>query len=193
MDLHALLHEWQDGLVADIAITLKFGEAVTIKYFTISGNRDTAKTTIAGDRVWCMTFHKVGVLGFGINSMLYLHDTIVELAVLLFGIIRVATWQNLLTEFKEYGMLALAANGVDHLLIALGCIALKILESEGGGNRCANTCIGKENDVAYNAVEMARAANLGIGGLVETIDTNLNLADKRRKVVNQTLCPKDTI
>lgn len=193
MDLHALLHEWQDGLVADIAITLKFGEAVTIKYFTISGNRDTAKTTIAGDRVWCMTFHKVGVLGLGIDSTFNLHYAIVELEVLLFGIMCVATRQNLLAEFEEYWMLALATDGGYHLLIALSCIALKILESEGGGDRCAYTCVGKENDVVDDAVEMAGTTHLGIGCFVETIDANLNLADIRCKIVNQVLVPKDSI
>ena len=193
MELHALLHERNDGLATDITIALEFGDSVTIEHLSIGCNRDTTKTAITGDGVWCMTIHKVGVLGLGIDSTFNLHYAIVELEVLLFGIMCVATRQNLLAEFEEYWMLALATDGGYHLLIALSCIALKILESEGGGDRCAYTCVGKVNDVVDDAVEMAGTTHLGIGCFVETIDANLNLADIRYKFVNQVLVPKDSI
>lgn len=91
MELHALLHEWQDGLATDITVALEFGDSVTIEHLSIGCNRDTTKTAITGDGVWCMTIHKVGVLGLGIDSTFNLHYAIVELEVLLFGIMCVAT------------------------------------------------------------------------------------------------------
>lgn len=193
MELHALLHKGQDGLVTDVAITLEFGEPVTIEYLTISSDGDAAKATVAGDGVWRVAFHEIGVFGIGIDSALNLHDTVVELAVLCFGVIRIATRQDFLAEFEENRMLALAANGGDHLLIALSSIALKILEGEGGGNRRAYASIGNEDDVVDDTVEMASTTHLGVGSLVETIDAHLDLADKRRESVNQIVGPKDTI
>ena len=140
-----------------------------------------------------MAFHEVGVFGVGIDSALNLHDTVVELAVLCVGIMCVATRQDLLAEFEKNGVLTLAADGGDHLLITLGSIALEILEGEGGGNGCAYASIGKENDVVDDAVEMTSSTHLGIGGLVEAIDANLYLADKGRETVNQMVVPKDAV
>ena len=178
MELHALLHEGEDGHATDVAVTLEFGEPVAIEHLSISGNGDATKTAVAGDGVGGVAFHEVGVFGVGIDSALNLHDAVVELAVLGVGIMCVATRQDLLAEFEENGVLALAADGGDHLLITLGSIALEILEGEGGGNGCAYTGIGKEDDVVDNTVEVTCSAHFGIGGLVEAVNAYLDLADK---------------
>lgn len=140
-----------------------------------------------------MALHEVIVFGIGINNPFNLHDTVIELTVLSIIVMRVATWQDLLAEFEENGMLTLAADGGDHLLITLGSVALKILKSKSGGHRGAYTGIGKADDMADETVEMTSPTHLGIGGLVEAVDADLDLADIRRKVVNQLVVPKDAI
>lgn len=105
----------------------------------------------------------------------------------------ITSLQNFLTEFEKDRMLALVLDVSDHLLIALSNILLEILEGESGSNRCTNTCIGKEDDIAHNAVKMPLASHLGIGGLVETINADLYLTDIGRKVVDAFLGPKDAI
>ena len=80
----------------------------------------------------------------------------------------ITSFQHLLAEFEKDRMLALAFDVSDHLMIAFCSILLEILEGESGSNRCSNSGIGKEDDIAHNAVEMTLASHLGIGGFVET-------------------------
>lgn len=125
--------------------------------------------------------------------MLNFHNTLEKLLVLCLGVMGVAPLKYLLAEFKKYRVLALALDVTNHLLISLGCIVLEILEGEGGGHGCSNTCIRKKYDVAYNAVEMSLSSNLSVGGLVETIYTNLYLTNIRSELIDAILCPKNAI
>ena len=125
--------------------------------------------------------------------MFYLHNTLEKLFILSLGIVSIATLKHLLAEFEEYGVLTMTLDVANHLLISLSSIVLEILEGKGGGHGCANTCVSKENDVAYNAVEMSLTSDLGIRGLVETINTNLYLTDIWGELINPFLSPKDAI
>ena len=124
-----------------------------------------------------MTFHEVVILGIGGYGAFYLMNPLEEQLVLCLSIVSITSFQNFLAEFEKDRMLALALDVSDHLLIAFSSILLEILEGECGCNRCSNTCIGKEDDIVYNAFEMALASDFGIGGLVETVNADLYLTD----------------
>ena len=193
VELMAFLHKGLDGSAEDIAIGFDLGDAVAIIDLTVGTDRDTSKATIAVGLIRCMPFHKVGVLGIGVDLVFDVDNSVVELVILGIGIMSLTSLKYLLTEFEENGMLALALDVANHLCIALGGVVLQILEGECGGNRCADAAVGHEDDIVHHAVEMPYATNLGIGRLVEAIDADLYLADGGRKAGDLFFGPENAV
>ena len=133
VELMAFLHKGLDGSAEDIAIGFDLGDAVAIINLSIGTDRDSTKTTIAVGLIRCMPFHKVGVLGIGVDLVFDVDNPVVELAILGIGVMRVAPQKDLLAEFEENGMMALALDVTHHLSIMLGGVVLQILEGECGG------------------------------------------------------------
>lgn len=193
VELMAFLHKGLDGSAEDIAIGFDLGDAVAIINLSIGTDRDSTKTTIAVGLIRCMPFHKVGVLGIGVDLVFDVDNPVVELVILGIGVMRVTPQKDLLAEFEENGMMALALDVTHHLGITLGGVVLQILEGECGGNRCADAAVGHEDDIADYTVEMASTTNLGIGRLVETIDADLYLADGGRKAGDLFFGPENAV
>ena len=128
----AFLHIGLDGAAEDIAIGFNFGDAVAIIDLTVGTDRDTSKATIAVGLIRCVTFHEVGELGIGVDLVFDVDNPVVELAILGIGVMRVAPQKDLLAEFEENGMMALALDIANHLSITLGGVVLQILEGESG-------------------------------------------------------------
>ena len=128
VELMAFLHKGLDGSAEDIAIGFDLGDAVAVIDLAIGTDGYSAKTTIAVGLIRCVPFHKVDVFSVGIDLVFDVDDPVVELAILGIGVMRVAAQQNLLAEFEENGVLALALDVTNHLGITLGCVVLQILE-----------------------------------------------------------------
>ena len=126
-------HERLDGTPEDITIGFDLGDAVAVINLAIGTDRDTTKTTIAVGLIRCVTFHEVGELGIGVDLVFDVDNPVVELAILGIGVMRVAPQKDLLAEFEENGMMALALDVTHHLSITLGGVVLQILEGECGG------------------------------------------------------------
>ena len=193
VELMAFLHKGLDGSAEDIAIGFDLGDAVAIIDLTVGTNRDSTKTTITVGLIRCVAFHKVGVLGIGVDLVFDVDNSVVELVILGIGVMRVAPLKNLFAEFKKNRMMALALDFTNHLGITLGGIVLEILEGECCGNGCTDAAVGHQDDVAHHTVEMASTTNLGIGMLVEAIDANLNLADGGRETGDLCFGPEDAV
>lgn len=193
VELMTFRHEGFDGAPEYVAIGFYFGDTVAIIDFAVGTNGDTAKTTIAVGLIRCVTFHKVDVLGIGIDLVFDVDNPVVELVILSIGVMRVASLKYFFAEFEENGMLTLALDVANHLGITLGGVVLQILEGECGGNRCADAAVGHEDDIAYHTVEMASTTNLGIGMLVEAIDANLNLANGGREACDLFFGPENAV
>ena len=133
VELMAFLHKGLDGSAEDIAIGFDLGDAVAVINLSIGTDRDSTKTTIAVGLIRCMPFHKVGVLGIGVDLVFDVDNSVVELVILGIGVMRVAPQKDLLAEFEENGMMALALDVTHHLGITLGGVVLQILEGECGG------------------------------------------------------------
>ena len=133
VELMAFLHKGLDGTAEDIAIGVDLGDAVAVINLSIGTDRDSTKTTIAVGLIRCMPFHKVGVLGIGVDLVFDVDNSVVELAILGIGVMRVTPQKDLLAEFEENGMMALALDVTHHLSITLGGVVLQILEGECGG------------------------------------------------------------
>ena len=133
VELMAFLHKGLDGSAEDIAIGFDLGDAVAIINLSIGTDRDSTKTTIAVGLIRCMPFHKVGILGIGVDLVFDVDNPVVELVILGIGVMRVAPLKDLLAEFEENGMMALALDVTNHLGITLGSVVLQILEGECGG------------------------------------------------------------
>ncbi len=189
----AFRHERLDGAPEDVAIGFDLGDSVTVIDLAIGSDRDAAKTTIAVGLIRCVTFHKVDILGIGIDLVFDVDYPVVELAIFVIGVIRVAPLKNLFAEFEKNRMMALALDFTNHLGITLGGIVLEILEGECCGNGCTDAAVGHQDDVAHHTVEMASTTNLGIGMLVEAIDANLNLADGGRETGDLCFGPEDAV
>lgn len=127
------LHKRLDGTAEDIAIGFNFGDAVAIIDLAVGTDRDSTKTTVAVGLIRCVTFHEVGELGIGVDLVFDVDNPVVELAILGIGVMRVAPQKDLLAEFEENGMMALALDVTHHLSITLGGVVLQILEGECGG------------------------------------------------------------
>ena len=173
----AFLHEGLDGTPEDVAIGFDFGDAVAVIDLAVGTDRDSAQTTITVSLIRRVPFHEVDVFGTVVDLVFDVDDPVVEVAILGFGVMRVAALKNFLAEFEENRMLALALDVAQHLGITLGGIVLQILEGECSGNRCPDAAVGHQDDIAYHTVEMACTSNHCIGRLVEAIDANLNFAD----------------
>lgn len=189
----AFRHERLDGAPEDVAIGFDLGDSVTVIDLAIGSDRDAAKTTIAVGLIRCVTFHKVDILGIGIDLVFDVDYPVVELAIFVIGVMRVAPLKNLFAEFEKNRMMALALDFTNHLGITLGGIVLEILEGECCGNGCTDAAVGHQDDVAHHTVEMASTTNLGIGMLVEAIDANLNLADGGRETGDLCFGPEDAV
>lgn len=189
----AFRHESLDGAPEDVAIGFDLGDSVTVIDLAIGSDRDAAKTTIAVGLIRCVTFHKVDILGIGIDLVFDVDYPVVELAIFVIGVMRVAPLKNLFAEFKKNRMMALALDFTNHLGITLGGIVLEILEGECCGNGCTDAAVGHQDDVTHHTVEMASTTNLGIGMLVEAIDANLNLADGGRETGDLCFGPEDAV
>lgn len=189
----AFRHERLDGAPEDVAIGFDLGDSVTVIDLAIGSDRDAAKTTIAVGLIRCVTFHKVDILGIGIDLVFDVDYPVVELAIFVIGVMRVAPLKNLFAEFKKNRMMALALDFTNHLGITFGGIVLEILKGECCGNGCTDAAVGHQDDVAHHTVEMASTTNLGIGMLVEAIDANLNLADGGRETGDLCFGPEDAV
>ena len=49
-----------------------------------------------------------------------------------------------------------------HLLVALCCIRLEVLEGEGGSDGGTDSSVGEKDDILYDSVEMAGTTDFGI-------------------------------
>lgn len=153
----ALLHERFYGLALDIAITFDLRDTITVIDFAVGPDGDAAKATVALHQIWGVSLHEVVETCIWINGLFNLHDTAEELAVLLFGVMRVAPLQNFLAQFEENWVVALGFDAADKVGISGGSIVLQILECECGGYGSPYTVIREGNDIPDNAVEMAGA------------------------------------
>ena len=133
VELMAFLHKGLDGSAEDIAIGFDLGDAVAIIDLTVGTNRDSTKTTIAVGLIRCVAFHKIDILGIGVDLVFDVDNPVVELAILGIGIMSLTSLKYLLTEFEENGMMAQALDVTHHLGITLGGVVLQILEGECGG------------------------------------------------------------
>ena len=133
VELMAFLHKGLDGSAEDIAIGFDLGDAVAIIDLTVGTNRDSAKTTITVGLIRCVAFHEVDILGIGVDLVFDVNNPVVELVILGIGVMRVTPQKDLLAEFEENGMMALALDVTHHLSITLGGVVLQILEGECGG------------------------------------------------------------
>ncbi len=129
----AFLHEGLNGMPKDISIGFDLGDAVAIIDLAVGTDGNAAKTTVAVGLIRCVSFHKIDILGIGVNLVFNVDNPVVELAILGIGIMSLTSLKYLLTEFEENGMLALALDVANHLCIALGGVVLQILEGECGG------------------------------------------------------------
>ena len=100
VELMAFLHKGLDGSAEDIAIGFDLGDAVAIINLSIGTDRDSTKTTIAVGLIRCMPFHKVGILGIGVDLVFDVDNPVVELVILGIGVMRVAPLKDLLAEFE---------------------------------------------------------------------------------------------
>ena len=132
VELMAFRHEGLDGTPEDITIGFDLGDAVAVINLAVGTDGDTAKTTVAVGLIRCMPFHKVDILGVGVDLAFDVDNPVVELAILYLGVMRVASRKNLFAEFEENGMMALTLDVANHLGITLGGVVLQILESECG-------------------------------------------------------------
>ena len=100
VELMAFLHKGLDGTAEDIAIGVDLGDAVAVINLSIGTDRDSTKTTITVGLIRCVAFHKVGVLGIGVDLVFDVDNSVVELVILGIGVMRVAPLKDLLAEFE---------------------------------------------------------------------------------------------
>ena len=74
-------------------------------------------------------------------------------------------------------MLTLLLDITNHLGITFRGVVLQILEGKGCRNRYPNALIGHEDNISDHSLEMTSSSDNGIGRLIESIYTYLDLAN----------------